>query len=99
MSRWNHFSTPLESLSQEPLRCDDSATHVLLVAIRHLCFTQAPRVILRILNNTAEQFLNQAELEYARKVDFNNAITISRQAVQAASDARAIALRHKTAQR
>jgi hypothetical protein len=47
----------------------------------------------------AEQFLNQAELEYARKVDFNNATTLSREAVQAASDARAIALRRKTASR
>jgi hypothetical protein len=47
----------------------------------------------------AEQFLNQAELEYARRVDFNNAITLSRQAVQAASDARAIALRHKASPR
>jgi hypothetical protein len=46
-----------------------------------------------------EQFLNQAELEYARKVDFNNAITLAREAVQAASDARAIALRHKAAPR
>jgi hypothetical protein len=47
----------------------------------------------------AEQFLNEAELEYARKVDFNNATTLSREAVQAASDARAIALRHKSSPR
>jgi hypothetical protein len=47
----------------------------------------------------AEQFLNQAELEYARKVDLSNATTLSREAVQAASDARAIALRHKAAPR
>jgi hypothetical protein len=32
-------------------------------------------------------------------VDFNNATTLSREAVQAASDARAIALRRKTASR
>jgi hypothetical protein len=43
--------------------------------------------------------LNQAELEYARKVDFNNAITLARESVLAASDARAIALRHKAAPR
>ena len=43
----------------------------------------------------AEQLLNQAELEYARKSDLNGATNLSRQAVQAATDARAIALRHR----
>jgi hypothetical protein len=46
--------------------------------------------------NKAQQSLNQAEALYAARKDFNGVINSSRQAVQAASDARAIAMRKKT---
>ncbi len=45
--------------------------------------------------NKAQQSLNEAEARYAKKTDFNRVTTLSRQAVQAASDARAIAMRKK----
>ena len=45
----------------------------------------------------AQQYLNDAEAQYGRKVDFDNVTTIAHQAVQAASDARAIALKNKRA--
>jgi hypothetical protein len=47
--------------------------------------------------NKAQDALNQAEALYAARKDFNGVINTSRQAVQAASDARAIAMRKKTA--
>jgi len=47
--------------------------------------------------NKAQDALNQAETLYAARKDFNGVINASRQAVQAASDARAIAMRRKTA--
>jgi Domain of unknown function (DUF4398) len=47
--------------------------------------------------NKAQDALNQAEALYAARKDFNSVINTSRQAVQAASDARAIAMRKKTA--
>jgi hypothetical protein len=45
----------------------------------------------------AQQFLGQAEAQFSKKGDYNEVTTLARQAVQAASDARAIALRRKTA--
>jgi hypothetical protein len=45
--------------------------------------------------NKAQQSLNEAEAQYAKKTDFNRVTTLSRQAVQAASDARAIAVGKK----
>jgi hypothetical protein len=47
--------------------------------------------------NKAQGFLSQAESMYAARKDLNGVINTARQAVQAASDARAIALRKKTA--
>lgn len=47
----------------------------------------------------AQQYLGDAETQYAKKTDFDTVTTTARQAVQAASDARAIALRQKTAAR
>ncbi len=44
----------------------------------------------------AEQLLSDAEAQYSRKADQNTLTTTSRQAVQAASDARVIAMRKKT---
>lgn len=44
----------------------------------------------------AQQYLTNAEAQYARKTDFSNVTTTAHQAVQAASDARAIALKNKT---
>ena len=41
--------------------------------------------------NKAQQFLNEAEAQYTRK-DFNRVTNVARQSVQAASDARAIAM-------
>lgn len=43
----------------------------------------------------AQQYLNDAEARYARKTDINGVTTTARQAVQAASDARAITMRKK----
>jgi hypothetical protein len=45
----------------------------------------------------AQQYLNDAEAQYQRKIDFDNVTTTAHHAVQAASDARVIALRNKTA--
>jgi len=42
----------------------------------------------------AQQYLSDAEAQYSRKTDFDNVTTIAHRAVQAASDARVIALRH-----
>jgi hypothetical protein len=47
--------------------------------------------------NRAQEYLSQAESLYAAKKDLNGVINTARQAVQAASDARAIAMRKKTA--
>lgn len=47
--------------------------------------------------NKAQNYLSQAESLYAAKKDLNGVINTARQAVQAASDARAIAMRKKTA--
>jgi hypothetical protein len=47
--------------------------------------------------NRAQAYLNQAESLYAAKKDLNGVINTARQAVQAASDARAIAMRQKSA--
>ncbi|MBV8817036.1 MAG: DUF4398 domain-containing protein, partial [Acidobacteriaceae bacterium] len=47
--------------------------------------------------NKARTFLSQAEAQYARKTDYNNVTSTARQAVQAAADARSIAMRRKTA--
>jgi hypothetical protein len=47
--------------------------------------------------NKAQHYLNQAESLYAAKKDLNGVINTARQAVQAASDARAIAMHKKTA--
>lgn len=47
--------------------------------------------------NKAQDSLNQAESMYTAKKDLNGVINTARQAVQAASDARAIAIRKKTA--
>ncbi len=44
----------------------------------------------------AQQLLNQAEIAFASKADFNNATSIARQAVQAAADARSISMRKKS---
>jgi len=44
--------------------------------------------------NKAQQFLNQAEAQYSKK-EFNRVTNLSRQSVQAASDARAIAMSRK----
>jgi hypothetical protein len=44
--------------------------------------------------NKAQQFLNQAEAQYTKK-DFNHVTNLARQSVQAASDARAIAMSRK----
>lgn len=49
--------------------------------------------------NRAQQYLDNAEATYAGKKDFNSVINSARQAVQAASDARAIAMRQKAAAR
>lgn len=46
--------------------------------------------------NKAQAFLSQAESMYAARKDLNGVINTARQAVQAASDARAIATRKKT---
>jgi hypothetical protein len=43
----------------------------------------------------AQQYLNDAEAQYQRKIDFDNVTTTAHQAVQTASDARAIALKNK----
>ena len=48
--------------------------------------------------NKAQQYLNDAEARYTRKTDINGVTTTARQAVQAASDARAITMRKKAAQ-
>ena len=45
--------------------------------------------------NKAQDALNQAEALYSRKADTTSIINAARQAVQAASDARAIAMKHK----
>lgn len=45
----------------------------------------------------AQQYLNAAESAYAEKKDYNSVINSARQAVQAASDARAIAMRQRAA--
>lgn len=45
----------------------------------------------------AQQYLNDAETAYAGKKDYNSVTNSARQAVQAASDARTIAMRRKTA--
>jgi hypothetical protein len=47
--------------------------------------------------NRAQSFLSQAESLYTARKDLNGVINTARQAVQAASDARAIAIRKKTA--
>jgi len=47
--------------------------------------------------NRAQQYLNDAEAAYAGKKDYNSVTNSARQAVQAASDARAIAMRKKAA--
>jgi hypothetical protein len=47
--------------------------------------------------NKAQDSLNQAESLYTAKKDLNTVINTARQAVQSASDARAIAIRKKTA--
>jgi hypothetical protein len=47
----------------------------------------------------AQQYLSDAEAQYARKIDFDNVTTTAHQAVQAASDARAIALKDKAGRR
>jgi hypothetical protein len=47
--------------------------------------------------NKAQDSLNQAESMYTARKDLNGVINTARQAVQAASDARAIAMRKKTA--
>jgi hypothetical protein len=47
--------------------------------------------------NKAQDSLNQAESSYTARKDLNGVINTARQAVQAASDARAIAIRKKTA--
>lgn len=44
----------------------------------------------------AEQYLSDAEAQYAKKSDYNGVTNTARQAVQAASDARAIAMRKKS---
>jgi demethoxyubiquinone hydroxylase (CLK1/Coq7/Cat5 family) len=44
--------------------------------------------------NKGQQFLNQAEAEYSKK-EFTRVTNLSRQSVQAASDARAIATSRK----
>jgi hypothetical protein len=46
----------------------------------------------------AQRYLSDAEAQYGRKIDFDNVTTIAHQAVQAASDARAIALKARAAQ-
>ncbi len=45
----------------------------------------------------AQQYLTDAEAQYAQHADMNAVTTTARQAVQAASDARAIAIRRRTA--
>lgn len=47
----------------------------------------------------AQQYLANAEAQYGRKIDFDNVTTTAHQAVQAASDARVIALKDKAAAR
>ena len=42
----------------------------------------------------ARQLLSEAEAQYASRIDFDNVTTIAHRAVQAASDARVIAIRH-----
>lgn len=42
----------------------------------------------------AQQYLDAAEAQYSRKIDFDNVTTTAHRAVQSASDARVIALRH-----
>ena len=44
----------------------------------------------------AQQYLDSAEALYARRTDFDNVTTTAHQAVQAASDARAITLKNKS---
>jgi hypothetical protein len=47
----------------------------------------------------AQQYLDDAEAQYVRHLDMNAVTTTSRQAVQAASDARAIAMKRNTTSR
>ena len=54
--------------------------------------TVAPDIFTR-----AQRYLTDAEAQFARHADMNAVTTTARQAVQAASDARAIAIRRKTA--